>query len=62
MRFNPKADIDTSRVDDTGTTGGSSRLPIPTSAGGGRLGLVLLIVGFLVKYLTSRRASRVSTR
>ena len=62
MRFNPKADIDSGRVEDSGTGGGASQLPIPKSAGGGKLGLVLLIVGFLVKYLASRRSSRVATR
>ncbi|UUZ59214.1 hypothetical protein [Nocardioides sp. B-3] len=38
MRFNPKADIGAGRVDDVGGSAGSSRLPIPTSAGGGKLG------------------------
>lgn len=62
MRFNPKADIEAGRVDDVGGSGGSSRLPIPTSAGGGKLGLILLIVGFVVKYLASRRSAGVHTR
>ncbi|WP_156887204.1 MULTISPECIES: hypothetical protein [Nocardioides] len=57
MRFNPKADIDTGRVQDAGS-GGGSMIPLPTSAGGGKLGLVLLIVGFVIKFLASRRSSR----
>ena len=57
MRFNPKADLDPGRVDDAGGNSGSSRLPLPRSAGGGKLGLILLIVGFLVKYLASRRSA-----
>ena len=59
MRFDPKADIEAGRVDDPGGSGGRSRLPSPTTAGGGKLGLILLIVGFVVKYLASRRAAGV---
>ena len=64
MRFNPKADISTGRIDDAGSGSGSgrSRLPIPTTAGGGKMGLIVLIVGFLVKYLASRRSTRASAR
>jgi uncharacterized protein len=58
MRFNPKADIDTGRVQDAGSSGGSSTLPIPTSMGRGKVGLILLILGFVVKYLASRRSQR----
>ena len=62
MRFDPKADIEAGRVDDAGGSGGRSRLPFPTSAGGGKLGLILLVVGFVVKYLASRRSAGVHTR
>lgn len=58
MRFNPKADISTGRIDDAGSASGGSRLPIPSTAGGGKMGLIILIVGFLVKYLASRRSAR----
>lgn len=62
MRFNPKADIDTSRVDDNSTGAGRSRLPIPTSMGGGKAGLVLMLLGILVRFLLSRRRSAAATR
>ncbi|PUA79969.1 hypothetical protein [Nocardioides currus] len=62
MRFDPKADIGTGRVDDAGSGTGGRRLPIPTTAGGGKLGLVLLILGFVVKYLSSRRAASAAAR
>lgn len=59
MRFNPKADIGGGRVDDAGGYAGSgSRLPIPTTAGGGRVGIVLLLLGLLFRFLQSRRAAR----
>ena len=62
MRFNPKADISTGRIDDAGSGSGRTRLPIPTTAGGGKMGLIVLVVGFLVKYLASRRSTRASAR
>ena len=63
MRFNPKARLDNSRVSDagrgggggrlgTGGRGGGMKLPIPTGAGGGKLGLLLVAV-FLVVAMCS---------
>lgn len=62
MRFDPKADIEGGRVDDAGTGGGTAGLPIPTTAGGGKLGLILLIVGIVLKILQSRRRSAAAAR
>jgi len=56
MRFNPKADLDTSRVRDSGTSGGGGgggldgmRIPIPggTKAGGG-VGMLLVLLLFVI--------------
>lgn len=58
MRFNPKARIDTGRVRDAGGSAGpAGRLPLPSTAGGGGVGIVVLIVAILVKFLRARRRS-----
>ena len=64
MRFNPKAGIDTGRVDDvSGTSSSARRLPFPTSSGGGgRAGLLLMIVSLVVRFLLSRRRTSAATR
>ncbi|KQY64376.1 MULTISPECIES: KPN_02809 family neutral zinc metallopeptidase [unclassified Nocardioides] len=55
MRFNPKARIDSGKVSDAGGgggglggRGGGMKLPIPTGAGGGKIGLLILVIAFLV--------------
>src|SRR3954452_2377225 len=57
MRFNPKARIDSGKVSDAGGGGGGGglggggggmRLPIPTGAGGGKLGLLIAVIFFVV--------------
>jgi hypothetical protein len=63
MKFNPDARIDSSRIDDTGgALGGSGRgggLPVPLpQSGGGRIGLVLMVLGLVVRWWRSRRTSR----
>ncbi|WP_278255889.1 hypothetical protein [Nocardioides convexus] len=58
VRFNPKARLDTSRVDDAGSGGGGGgglggggmRLPIPTGKGGIG-GIVVLVVIFVIARL-----------
>ena len=58
MKFNPDARIDSSRIDDAGGTAGGSRLPIPMPrSGGGRVGLVLMLLGLLYRWWQSRRSS-----
>ena len=57
MRFNPKAQIDTGRVQDAGTSGGSMGLPTSRTAGGGKIGLLLLVLGIIFKFVQSRRSS-----
>ena len=58
MRFNPDSSLDSSRVDDSGSSGPTGRLPMPSTAGGGKVGLILLLVGLLVRFLASRRSAR----
>ena len=56
MRFNPKARLDTGRVQDAGRSGGGGmggggmRLPIPggTKSGGGIVGLILVLLIFVI--------------
>ncbi|KRF17117.1 peptidase [Nocardioides sp. Soil797] len=61
MRFNPKARIDSGKVSDAGRgsgggglggLGGGSRLPIPSGLGGGKIGLVVVVIFFLVAMCT----------
>lgn len=61
MRFNPKARIGSGKVSDAGRGsggglgglgGGGSRLPIPTGSGGGKIGLVIVVIFFLVAMCT----------
>ena len=67
MRFNPKAGIDTGRVQDMGGSGGGStssgRLPVPMpQSGGGRVGLAIMLLGLLYRFWQSRRSSGVASR
>ena len=56
MRFNPDARIDASRIDATGGAAGGGRLPIPMPrSGGGRIGIVLMLLGLLYRWWQSRR-------
>lgn len=62
MRFNPRADISTGGVSDAGAGSGRAGLPLPTSAGGGKAGIVLMLLGLLVRFLLSRRRTATRTR
>jgi len=62
MRFNPRADISGGQVEDAGSSSSSRGLPLPTTAGGGKLGLILMVLGLVVRFLLSRRKKGALTR
>jgi hypothetical protein len=61
MRFDPKADISTGNVSEGGGSA-RTRLPMPASMGGGRAGLIVMVLGLLVRFFLSRRRTAATTR